>query len=108
MHCNASYALSALANKLNGSKDCCLVQGINWFGFETLAIVAGLWTQPQISNDFQYVAWRMKLLGFNTVRLPFSFQVAIFQGVCATSVLVRSSSSGLLHAVRLTTLMSRQ
>lgn len=53
------------------------MQGINWFGFETLAIVAGLWTQPQISNDFQYVAWRIKLLGFNTIRLPFSFQVCV-------------------------------
>ena len=53
------------------------LQGINWFGFETLAIVAGLWTQAQLTNDFQYVAWRIKLLGFNTIRLPFSFQVPL-------------------------------
>ncbi len=63
------------------SEEDCPVQGINWFGFETLAVVAGLWTRPQISNDFQYVAWRMKLLGLNTIRLPFSFQVSLSQGM---------------------------
>lgn len=74
------------------------LQGINWFGFETLAIVAGLWTQAQISNDFQYVAWRIKLLGFNTIRLPFSFQVLPCQGMYAA---IEFTVLGALHAVRL-------
>ena len=30
-----------------------------------------------LTQDFEYVAWRMSLLGFNTVRLPFSFQARL-------------------------------
>ena len=39
-------------------------------------IVDGLWgnVQDAVVADFATVAWRMKLLGFNTIRLPFSFQ----------------------------------
>lgn len=53
------------------------MQGLNWFGFETASTnVAGLWAGfSSLTQDFATVVWRMKLLGFNAVRLPFSFQV---------------------------------
>ena len=53
------------------------LMGINWFGFETSAtMVAGLWQGPTaLSQDFSTVLYRIQLLGFNTIRLPFSFQV---------------------------------
>jgi hypothetical protein len=31
-----------------------------------------------LTQDFEYVAWRIALLGFNTIRLPFSFQARTF------------------------------
>lgn len=34
----------------------------------------GLWGQDAMSKDFATVVWRLQLLGFNAVRLPFSFQ----------------------------------
>lgn len=34
----------------------------------------GLWAQNSLSQDFATVVHRLKLLGFNAVRLPFSFQ----------------------------------
>ena len=47
------------------------------FGFETsTTFVDGLWQGPTaLSEDFGTIAYRMQLLGFNTVRLPMSFQV---------------------------------
>lgn len=53
------------------------IKGVNWFGFETaVTVVHGLWQGPTaLTQDFQNVALRIKLLGFNTIRLPFSFQV---------------------------------
>ena len=47
------------------------------FGFETgSTFVDGLWQGPTaLSQDFGTIAYRMQLLGFNTVRLPMSFQV---------------------------------
>ena len=47
------------------------------FGFETSAtMTAGLWAgSTSLTADFATVIWRMQLLGFNTIRLPFSFQV---------------------------------
>ena len=53
------------------------LMGVNWFGFETSAtMVAGLWQGPTaLSQDFSTVLYRIQLLGFNTIRLPFSFQV---------------------------------
>ena len=54
-----------------------MLQGLNWFGFETSAtMVAGLWAgSSSLTQDFKTVVWRIKLLGFNAVRLPFSFKV---------------------------------
>ena len=52
------------------------IKGINWFGFETSStVMQGLWQGPTaLTQDYQYVAYRIKLMGFNTIRLPFSFQ----------------------------------
>ena len=53
------------------------IVGANWFGFENgQTIVDGLWgnVQNAVVADFATVAWRFKLMGFNTIRLPFSFQ----------------------------------
>ena len=57
---------------------CVMLQGVNWFGFETSAtMVAGLWAgSSSLTQDFKTIVWRMKLLGFNSVRLPFSFEVS--------------------------------
>lgn len=57
---------------------CIMLQGVNWFGFETSAtMVAGLWAgSSSLTQDFKTVVWRMRLLGFNAVRLPFSFKVS--------------------------------
>ena len=46
------------------------------FGFETSAtMTAGLWAgSTSLTADFATVIWRIQLLGFNTIRLPFSFQ----------------------------------
>lgn len=54
------------------------MQGVNWFGFETSAtMVAGLWAgSSSLTQDFKTVVWRFKLLGFNAVRLPFSFKAS--------------------------------
>ncbi len=41
---------------------CAQVQGLNK-------------NQDTLTVDFKTIVWRMKLLGFNAVRLPFSFQV---------------------------------
>ena len=39
-------------------------------------MVGGLWAgDTSLTQDFATVVWRLKLLGFNAVRLPFSFQV---------------------------------
>jgi hypothetical protein len=50
-------------------------KGINWFGFNNgQTMVDGLWAGPDsLSLDFATVVYRMQLLGFNAVRLPFSF-----------------------------------
>ena len=54
------------------------IKGINWFGFETSsAMMDGLWQGPTaLTQDFGTVAYRIQLLGFNAIRLPFSFQVS--------------------------------
>jgi endoglucanase len=45
-----------------------VISGVNWYGFETKSAVAhGMWTQ-----DYPFILDRVKSLGFNTVRLPFS------------------------------------
>ncbi len=47
-----------------------VLQGVNWFGFETQNHVThGLWTR-----DYKEMLAQIRLLGFNTIRLPFSVQ----------------------------------
>lgn len=52
------------------------LKGVNWFGFNNQStMVDGLWGGPNsIAFDFATVVYRMELLGFNAIRLPFSFQ----------------------------------
>ena len=52
--------------------------GANWFGFENgQTFVDGLWagSGTALTHDALTVLWRIKLLGFNALRLPFSFKV---------------------------------
>lgn len=54
-----------------------VLQGINWFGFNNgQTMVDGLWAgyQAASTGDFPTVLKRIKLLGFNGLRLPFTFQ----------------------------------
>lgn len=48
-----------------------IISGVNWFGFETRDAVAhGLW-----SKDYRFFINRIKELGFNTIRIPYSDQM---------------------------------
>ena len=53
------------------------LNGVNWFGFEIGAtFVDGLWQGPtSLTLDFITILRRIKLLGFNTIRLPMSLKV---------------------------------
>ncbi|DBB04409.1 TPA: hypothetical protein ACH3X1_012892 [Trebouxia sp. C0004] len=52
------------------------LMGINFFGFDDgNTMVDGLWAgSDQLTLDFATIVYRIQLLGFNAVRLPFSFQ----------------------------------
>lgn len=53
------------------------LRGINWFGLEEAgnSMVDGLWITPDsLTLDFATIVYRLQLLGFNAVRLPFSFK----------------------------------
>lgn len=69
------------------------------FGFETSSTsVDGLWQGPNaITQNFDTVAWRIQLLGFNTIRLPFSFQVTSPRA--SASTLHVKSTAVLEHAL---------
>lgn len=50
------------------------LKGVNWFGFNNgSTMVDGLWNSGALASDFATIVYRMQLLGFNAVRLPFSF-----------------------------------
>lgn len=51
------------------------LHGINWFGFNNdQTMVDGLWAGgTSYGTDFSTIVYKLKLLGFNTVRLPFTF-----------------------------------
>ena len=56
----------------NGNK--VALHGFSWFGFNSgTTMMDGLWGGPALGSDFATAVWRQKLLGFNAVRLPFSF-----------------------------------
>ena len=51
--------------------------GYNWFGFENGdSFFSGLWGGgTQLTMEFAKVLWRQQLLGFNTIRVPFGWDV---------------------------------
>lgn len=75
-----TFQLSAMTTQgnqiLNSEGQLVELKGVNWFGFNNQStMVDGLWGGPDsLSYDFATVVHRMQLLGFNAVRLPFSFK----------------------------------
>jgi hypothetical protein len=54
-----------------------VLKGINWFGLEEPgnSMLDGLWITPDsLTMDFATIVYRLQLLGFNSVRIPFSFK----------------------------------
>lgn len=51
------------------------IRGINWFGFNNKqTMVDGLWAgKSAFATDFNIIVYKLKLLGFNAIRLPFTF-----------------------------------
>lgn len=49
------------------------LKGVNWFGFNNGDMLNGMWNYDGLSGDFETTVRRLKALGFNAVRLPFSF-----------------------------------
>lgn len=72
--------LSAMSTKgdqiLNDEGKVVELKGVNWFGFNNQStMVDGLWGgADSVAYDFATVVHRLQLLGFNAVRLPFSFK----------------------------------
>src|SRR5947208_543484 len=69
-------ALTTTGSQIVDTEGKCIeLKGVNWFGFNNQStMVDGLWNNSEgLSFDFATVVYRMKLLGFNAVRLPFSF-----------------------------------
>ncbi|KAI8476261.1 MAG: hypothetical protein J3K34DRAFT_272387 [Monoraphidium minutum] len=52
-----------------------VLRGVSWFGFNNEGgMVDGLWVGgSRADTDFHALAYQIKLLGFNAVRLPFTF-----------------------------------
>lgn len=74
----------------DSSNDTVELKGINHYGFnmdDKNGMFTSIWgpdtrgrnphnnVKDVLTMDFRTIVWRMKLLGFNTVRLPFSFKV---------------------------------
>jgi len=71
-----SQAAAVMPLKTQGAKivdatgDEVVLQGVNWFGFETANHAPhGLW-----SRDYKEMLAQIKEQGFNTIRMPFSIQ----------------------------------
>lgn len=60
---------------INGNNLNVQIRGINWFGFEnSQTSVDGLWNgRLSSATDFNTIIYKIHLLGFNAVRLPFAF-----------------------------------
>ncbi|RYF08132.1 MAG: hypothetical protein EOO40_08025, partial [Deltaproteobacteria bacterium] len=71
-----SQSLAVARGQLvDGSGKTVSLHGFNWFGFNNGGtMVDGVWGGPAVGLDFATVAYRQQLLGFNAVRLPFSFK----------------------------------
>jgi hypothetical protein len=52
------------------------LRGINWFGFNVgMGMVDGLWAGGSAAaTDFALIAYQLRLLGYNAVRLPFTWR----------------------------------
>ena len=60
---------------MDSAGDPIALHGFSWFGFNNGdTMVDGLWGSDPVGSDFANAVWRQKLLGFNAVRLPFSFK----------------------------------
>ncbi len=71
------------------------IAGINWYGFETSNKVPhGLW-----SVDYRVIIDRIKSLGYNTIRLPFSNQ-AIRDNVVPSAISFNSSQGPINQDLR--------
>lgn len=74
------FHVSAMTTKgdliLNADGEKIELHGVNWFGFNNgSTMVDGMWNGWNgLSGDFETIVHRMQLMGFNAVRLPFSFK----------------------------------
>ncbi|KAF8055094.1 SYT1 [Scenedesmus sp. PABB004] len=52
------------------------IRGINWFGFNVgMGMVDGLWAGGSAAaTDFALITYQLRLLGYNAVRLPFTWR----------------------------------
>lgn len=78
--CCFQFHVSAMTTKgdqiLNAEGKKIELHGVNWFGFNNgSTMVDGLWEGYNgLPGDFATIVHRMQLMGFNAVRLPFSFK----------------------------------
>ena len=69
-----SKALTTLNDQIiDANGNVIQLKGINWFGFNNSDMLNGMWNYDGLSGDFEVTVRRLKALGFNAVRLPFSF-----------------------------------
>eukprot|EP00879_Flechtneria_rotunda_P005895 GHRR01006201.1.p1 GENE.GHRR01006201.1~~GHRR01006201.1.p1 ORF type:complete len:485 (+),score=144.84 GHRR01006201.1:175-1629(+) len=63
-----------LVNALNNKH--VSIRGINWFGFNVgMGFVDGLWAGgTAAATDFALITYQLRLLGYNAVRLPFTWK----------------------------------
>eukprot|EP00775_Hariotina_reticulata_P004256 gene4256-4507_t len=61
-----------IVNAVTGKR--VIIRGLNWFGFNVpMGMVDGLWAGgSKAATDFSAIAYQIKLLGYNAVRLPFT------------------------------------
>lgn len=66
-----SISGNRLVNANNGQP--VAIRGLNWFGFNVgMGMVDGLWAGgTEAATDFALIAYQIRLLGYNAVRLPF-------------------------------------
>ncbi|KAK9832841.1 hypothetical protein WJX81_006071 [Elliptochloris bilobata] len=59
----------------DGAGNHIVFKGIGWFGFNTGLTYPGDLSRgtDSVTRDFRTIVWRIKQLGFNAVRLPFTF-----------------------------------
>lgn len=70
LHVSGTQLVNSHNNKM------VLVRGINWFGFNVgMGMVDGLWVGgTAASTDFALITYQLRLLGYNAVRLPFTWK----------------------------------